>query len=61
MLTTNFDVAVLPGRVWVSGKAPGSVASIGVPTVVIVQAFVRVPNIRHVRVKYESEKQSTTQ
>lgn len=35
LLTTDFDVAVLPWRVWVCGKAPGSVTSIRVPTVVI--------------------------
>ena len=47
MLTTNFDVAVLPGCVWVRRKAPGSVAPVWVPTVVVVQAFVRKPNTKH--------------
>lgn len=47
MLTTNFDVAVFPGCVWVCGEAPGSVASVWVPTVVIIQALVRVPNTKH--------------
>lgn len=46
MPTTNFDVAVLPGRVWVSGIAPGSVTSVGVPTVVVIQALVTVPNAK---------------
>lgn len=47
MPTTNFDVAVLPGCVWICGKAPGSVASVWVPTVVIIQALVRVSNAKH--------------
>lgn len=42
-LTTDFDVAVLPGCVWVSGEAPWSVTSIWVPTVIVVEAFVGVP------------------
>lgn len=46
MLTTNFDVAVLPGCVWVRGEAPGSVASVWVSTIVIIQALVRVPNTK---------------
>lgn len=46
MPTTNFDVAVLPGRVWVGGIAPGSVTSVGVPTVVVIQALVTVPNAK---------------
>lgn len=45
-LTTNFDAAILPRGVWVSGKAPGSVTSVWVPTIVIIQAFVRVPNTK---------------
>lgn len=45
-LTTNFDAAILPRRVWVSGKAPGSVTSVWVPTIVIIQAFVGVPNTK---------------
>lgn len=42
-LTTNSDVAVLPGRVGVGGEAPGSLASIRVPTAVVVEAAVGVP------------------
>lgn len=42
MLTTNFDVAVLPGCVWVGGKAPGPVAPVWVPAVVVIQAFTRI-------------------
>lgn len=46
MLTANCDVAVLPGCIWVCGKAPGSLASVWVSTIVIIQAFVRVPNTK---------------
>lgn len=42
-LTTNSDVAVLPGCVWVGGEAPWPLASVWVPAVVIVQAAVGVP------------------
>lgn len=46
-LTANFDVAVLPGHVWVRGEAPGSVAPIGISTIVIVQALAGMPNVKH--------------
>lgn len=42
-LTTNSNVAVLPGCVWVGGKAPWPLPSVWVPAVVIVQAAVGVP------------------
>lgn len=42
-LTTNSDVAVLPRRVGVGGEAPGPLASIRVPTAVVVEAAVGVP------------------
>lgn len=41
--TADFDVAVLPGHVRVGGVAPGSVAAVGVPAVVVLQALVGVP------------------
>lgn len=41
--TTNSDVAVLPGCVWVGGEAPWPLASVWVPAVVIVEAAVGVP------------------
>lgn len=59
-LATKFDVAVLPGCVWVGGEAPGSLASIWVPTVVVVQAAIGVPAIKRtplVPVRVKSLKQ----
>lgn len=43
-LTTLFDIAVLPWSVRISGEAPGSLASIWVPAVVILKSFIWVPN-----------------
>lgn len=45
-LTTNSDAAVLPGCVGVGGEAPGSLASIWVPAVVVAQAAIGVPAIK---------------
>lgn len=58
--TTNSNVAVFPGCVWVSGEAPWSLASIRVPTVVIVESAIGVPAIKQtrlVRVREKSIKQ----
>lgn len=46
-LTAGCDVAVLPECVWVRGETPRSLTSIWVPTVVINQAFIRIPATQH--------------